>query len=332
MKTGNREMGSGNRKAGRARMTRIAIALLLICAVGTAGAAKDDPDYDRLRGNLNQLVNDPALGSLAPAEIALANQALSDLAELGGKRKVHEHYVFIAQQRIDTAYAAARSVALERKLVDLDREHDKILLAASQRDTDMARQELERQRIQAQVQAEEADRLRQEADDARAQSEQDSKQADTAKKQAAQARQLAAAQAREAELARKEADLLSQSGAKASGAAAGAAKSAGAAKAASSVAIGESAFAPGQAVLKGAASAQIAKIAAAAASGQSVRVEAYANDGGNAQGNLALSQERAKALRAAIAAAGVPAKRITAVGAGAKAGATRGATVSISGP
>ena len=200
-------------RAGNWKRRWVAAALLLVVC-GFASAAKDDPDYDRLRSSLNQLTGDRTLGPLAPAEIALAEQALANLAEFGGKRKLHDHYVFLAERRIDVAYAAAQSVVQERRLQSLDREHDQILIAASRRDAEQARLELERQRIQSLAQAEEAERLRAEADEARTQSEQTSKQAETAKKQAAQARKLAEAQAREAELARKEAELLSATGAK----------------------------------------------------------------------------------------------------------------------
>ena len=301
--------------------------LLLLALAGTAWAQKDDPDYDRLRGSLNQLIGDRTLGGLAPAEVALAEQALANLAEFGGKRKLHDHYVFLAERRIDIAYAAAQAVVQERKIQTLDREHDQILIAASRRDAEQARLELERQRIQSLAQQEEADRLRAEADEARETSAQTTKQAETAKKQAAQARKLADAQAREAELARKEAELLAASGAKPPP---GAGKpAAAAAKSVAPIALGEAAFAPGQAALKPAGSAQIAKIAAAAA-GKSVHIEAYANDGGGAKANQALSQLRAQAVRDALVAAGVPAKRISAVGAGAKSGASRGAVASFS--
>ena len=307
------------------RRMRCALAALLLVSSVTAWAQKADPDYDRLRGRLSQLTGDRTLGGLAPAEIALAEQALANLAEFGGKRKLHDHYVFLAERRIDAAYAAAQSVEQERRLQALDREHDQILIAASRRDAEQARLELERQRIQSLAQAEESERLRAAADEAREASAATSKQAETAKKQAAQARKLADAQAREAELARKEAELLAASGAKPPP---GAAKPAPA-KGTAPITIGDAAFAPGQATLKPAGSVQIAKIAAAAA-GKSVRIEAHASDAGNAKANLALSQQRAQAIRDALVAAGVPAKHITAVGVGAKAGATRGAVASFS--
>lgn len=312
----------------RARLARLAAAVLLALAA-PAWAQKDDPDYDRLRGSLNQLVGERTLGAQAPAEIALAEQALANLAEFGGKRKLHDHYVFLAERRIDIAWAVAQAVVQERRIQALDREHDQILIAASRRDAEQARLELERQRIQSLAQQEEADRLRAEADEAREASAQTSKQAETAKKQAAQARKLADAQAREAELARKEAELLAASGVKPPPGAGKPAPAAPAAKSVAPIALGEGAFAPGQAALKPAGHAQVAKIAAAA-TGKSVRIEAYANDGGSAKANQALSQQRAQAIRDALVAAGVPAKRISAVGAGAKAGTARGATASFS--
>lgn len=299
------------------RKLKLAALLLAFAAAGAAHAAKPDLDYERLRSSLNQLSGDRVLGTLAPAEIALSEQALATLAEQGGKSKLHDHLVFLAERRIDIAYAAAQTVEQERKLALLDREHDQILLAASRRDAEQSRLELEKQRIQSLASAEESDRLRAEADEARAQSEQTSQEADTARKQAAQARKLADAQGREAELARKETQLLAAAGV------------ASAQKSAAPITLGDAAFAPGQAVLRPAAQAQITKIVAAAAGGQSIRIEAHANDGGSAKGNLALSRERAQAVREALVAAGVPAGRISAVGVGAKGGGTRHVMVSF---
>ncbi len=294
---------------------------LTLALVGAAHAAKPDLDYERLRGSLNELRNDPALGALAPAEIALADQALATLAEQGGESKLHDHLAFIAERRIDIAYAAARTAEQERKLQQLDREHDQILLAASRRDVEQARRDLEKQRIQSLADAEEAQRLRADADAARARSEQTSQEAETARAQAAQARKLADAQAKEAELARKETQLLEAS--RANPPAKG--KTAGA-----PITLGAPAFAPGQAVLRPGAQAQIAKIAAAAGSRQSIRIEAHADDGGGAKGNLALSQQRARAVRDALIAAGIDGGRISAHGVGAKGGNSRQVVVSFS--
>src|SRR5262249_40354378 len=120
--------------------------------------------------------------------------------------KEHAHMVYLAERRVDAAYAAAQAADQERRLAELDREHDQILLAASRRDAELARIEAEKQRIQSLAQAEEVERLRAEAEAARAQSEQDAAQA-------TQAKRLAKAQAEEAELARKEAQLMAATGA-----------------------------------------------------------------------------------------------------------------------
>lgn len=306
----------------RATHWACAVLWLTLALVGAAHAAKPDLDYERLRGSLNELRNDPALGSLAPAEIALADQALATLAEQGGRSKLHDHLAFIAERRIDIAYAAARTAEQERKLQQLDREHDQILLAASRRDVEQARRDLEKQRIQSLADAEEAQRLRADADAARAQSEQTSQEAETARQQAAQARKLADAQAKEAELARKETQLLEASHANL---AAKGKKAAGA-----PITLGAAAFAPGQAGLRPGAQAQIAKIVAAAGSRRSIRIEAHADDGGSAKGNLALSQQRAHAVRDALIAAGIDGARISAHGVGGRSGNSRQIVVSFS--
>jgi len=303
----------GFRRAFRVSLMRksaMALALVLgLLASIAAFAAKADLDYERLRNSLSQLRSDPALGGLAPSEIALAEQALAVLVEQGGRGREHDHLVYLAERRIDIAFAAAQAVQQEQKLQRLDREHDQILLAASRRDAEQARLELEKQRIQSLAQAEETDRLRAEAEEARAQNEQASAQADTAKKQAAQARKLADAQAREAELARKEAQLLEASGATS------ATKAAAGKPGAESTVIAD-AFPSGQATLKSAAQAQIGRIAAAAGGSKPVRIEAHAD-------TAALAQQRAQAARDAFVAAGVSAKRISVSGTTTKGAAAR---------
>ena len=286
----------------------------LICAsilCSTELAAKVDLDYARLRASLNDLAADPVLGQLAPAERALADQSVQALIETSGKERAH--LLYLAERRVDIAYATAQAIDQERHLDKLDREHDQILLAASRRDAEQARLEAEKQRIQSLAQAEEADRLRAEADAARAQGEQSAQDAENARREAAQTKRVADAQAKEAALSRKEAQLLAEAAA-ADGRAPPPARDA----APSAMTLDDTAFSPGSPVLRPEARANIARIVAFVNKqpGKPIRVAAYTDNNGRAADNRALSQQRAEAVRDALVAAGVEARRITAVGVG----------------
>lgn len=292
---------------------KAAFALMLgFCA--TFAVAKADLDYERLRASLNALSADPVLGPLAPAERILAEQAVQALVDKSTRGKEHAHQVYIAERRVDTAYAAAQAADQERKLGVLDREHDQILLAASRRDAEQARLEAEKQRIQSLAQAEESERLRAEADAAREQSEQD---AVAARAQAAQAKRLADAQAREADLARQEAKLMAATGADVRDGM----NSLRAVRGAQGMqmTLEDMMFVTGQATLRPEAKANFGKVVAFVNSNpnSAIRIDGYTDTSGNARVNQALSKKRADAVRAALIAAGVDGKRITAQGLGA---------------
>lgn len=183
----------------RARM------LLAVCvlALGTvapsfANAASSDVEADRLSAQLDQLSADPTLGNLAPGEQARARDAVTALRDAG--RRERPHYLFMAEQRVALAQAAAQAAADQNVLDQLNREHDHIMLEASQAEAAAARAELARQRLQYQAAVEQAQMLQQ-------QGAAYSQQAQQAQAEAEQAKKLAAAQARAAALARKEAQL-----------------------------------------------------------------------------------------------------------------------------
>ena len=114
--------------------------LLLVFSAEVAHAAKHDLDYERLRASLDGLAADPVFGPLAPAERALAEQAVQALiADNAGGKKTRTHRVYIAERRVDIAYAAAQAADQQRRLDLLDHEHDRILLEASRRDAAQAR-------------------------------------------------------------------------------------------------------------------------------------------------------------------------------------------------
>ena len=289
-------------------MKRALAGILLLAVMTGAVAAKHDLDYQRLRASLDALAADPVLGQLAPAERALAEQAVQSLAE-GGGRSERAHRVYMAERRVDIAYAAAQAAEQERRLTELDREHDRILLEASQRELQRARMDAERTRMESELRAEESERLR-------LQGEQSAQEAEAARAEAAQTQRLLDAQAKSAELARKEAQLAEAaagdlrkrlSNLRATRGARG-----------MQMTLDDIAFAPGQAGLRPEAKASLGQLVAFVNRdpAKPIRIEGHTDSRGKPEANHVLSQRRADAVRAALIAAGVAANRITSVGLG----------------
>ena len=179
----------------------LAAVAIAVASVSTVQARQDDIDISRLNSSLDQLANDPTMGTYAQAEQALARDAINRLAQARSKDRPHDLY--LAERRVDLAKTAAQLQDAQVKLSQLDREHDQILLANSRRDAENARRELERQRMQYQMAQEETARLQQ-------QGEEYSQAADQARAEAEQAKKLAAAQSKVAGAARREAALAAQ--------------------------------------------------------------------------------------------------------------------------
>ncbi len=290
-------------------MRQTVLAALLLAVSVAAFAAKQDLDYERLRASLNALAADPVLGSLAPAERALAEQSVQALNDSSGGKGEHAHRLYIAERRVDIAYAAAQAVDAERRLAQLDRDHDRILLEASRREAETARMEAEKQRIQSMLQAEESDRLR-------AQGEENAQAAEAARAQAAQSQKLADAQAKEADLARKEARLAELAAADLRGRLQNMRATRGAQG--MQMTLDDIAFAPGRAALRPEAKASLGKLVAFVNRDPSkpIRIEGHTDSRGNANSNQLLSQKRADSVRDALIAAGVAANRMTSIGMG----------------
>lgn len=184
------------------RFTAIFAAVALALAAASAHARKsDDIDISRLSGSLDQLANDPIMGSYAQAEQARARDAINRLVQAKSRDRPHDLY--LAERRVDLARAAAQLQDAQAKSTRLDREHDQILLDNSRNEADIARRQLERQRMQYQLSQEESARLQQQGEAA-------SQAADQARAEADQARKLAAAQSKVAGAARREAALAAQ--------------------------------------------------------------------------------------------------------------------------
>lgn len=286
---------------------RIVLLCLGALLATTAVAQKIDPDLERLRTQLRNLEQNDRLGSLAPAERLRAQQEIERLAQTN--RRQREAALYRAERQIDIAWAAAEVAALQQQLQELEREHDRILLLASQRDAQAARLEAEKLRLLSLAQQEEAERAQEEAASALALSEVSSAEAE-------QARRLAQAQAEEAALARREADLAF--------AAAESLRLQLQTMTATSEARGQvmtlsgDAFASGQSTLRPEARANLQRVVEFVNRfpDKSVLIEGHTDSQGSANLNQVLSQKRAEAVRDALLQDGVAASRLTAVGLG----------------
>lgn len=183
---------------------RLLVVALVFALTASAALAAEDPEQARLAQRLRALEVDPTRNVYAAYERLQARQALDALAAARGRQRADA--LQIAQWRVETAELAAGTEATRRELDLLDRERSELLVEASRQDAARARQESERLRVQAQIQAEETARLRMAAEqEALMRQEAEGVLDNVAGDQAAK---LRAARQREAELARRERELL----------------------------------------------------------------------------------------------------------------------------
>ncbi|MGB0133276.1 OmpA family protein [Dokdonella sp.] len=299
-------------------MIRLILAAALVFAAllvsGHSEAARSDVDVERLSRSLAQLKSDPKLGTYAASEIARAQTAL-EMLQKDGRGKKRPHLLYMAERRVDIAWAAAQVTGLENEQEALQREHGRLQLAAARNEAEQARRELDQQRLLAQIRAEEAQREALNAEQALMMGEQATADA---REEAAQARRLADAQAQETALARKEAELA--------GAAADALRvrlsnlRATQGSRGMQMTLDDVAFASGQSSLRPEARESLDKLAefVAADPAKKILIEGHTDSTGSANANLILSQKRAEAVRETLVAMGVDAARMTAVGVGAE--------------
>lgn len=281
------------------------LGLLLVAPLHAA--PRPDPELEALQQRLAELEADPSLGGLAAGEVERARQAVQLVAETS-KRKRPEP-VFVAQRRIAIARATAERELAEQQLMQLEREYDRILLQAAQREAEAARREAENLRLLSLARAEETERALQIADAARAESELSLAEAEAS-------RRVADAQAEEASLARREAELAAE--------AAESLRLQLNSMTARNDARGQvmtlsgDAFASGKATLRPEADANLQRVVEFVQGQPAARVliEGHTDSQGSANLNQVLSQKRAEAVRDALIAAGVPANRLHAMGAG----------------
>lgn len=285
---------------------------LALCFVAPNALAQRQPDADvlRLQEQLQVLDSDPALADLAGLARLKARQAVASLQT--ARRSDRAHALFLANRWVDAAAAAARAEMLQQQSAQLDRERDQIMLEASRRDAERARREADDLRRQTLAREEEAQRLAEQVEAERLASQQSTADAE---EEARQARKLADARGREAELARKEAELAAAVVAD-TAAPVGALPPMRRSGSRSIYTLDGSSFASGRASLTPGARASLQRLAKALPARGTVRIVGYTDSQGEDAANLALSRQRADAVKASLQSAGIAASRLSASGKG----------------
>ena len=277
---------------------------ILLCALGMATAvmaqSSFEQDFDALSQQLAKVNADAGDNPFARLERVQAAQAL-EAAGLARKRD-RDDALALAAIQISIADYSVRTAFLSQQSQQLDRERDAILLEASRRDAELARQEAERLRLQV---------LAREEEQALAAAAAEEPAADTADTPDPATQNLSEAQRKAAALARLEEELSQQIARKGDVLA----KRTGPGP--SGYTLSGAAFQPGKATLNADARVELQQLAKRLKStGKSWDILGFTDNLGDEDSNIQMSRKRAEVVLSLFRAAGIPSARLSAAGKG----------------
>ena len=298
------------------RLTKITLMLTLVLLSACVAAPKKDLALDRVRGELDDLKSNPELAGYAPLAVGEAERAVRNAELASGDDLYRSYLVYMADRRIQIARTRAEREQHEQILDKLEKEHSAMLIKASQMEADQARQDAEQARLLVATTNEDAQRAREEREEALQKEAESARAAQLSAEEASQARRVADSRASEAEYARLEADLAS--------------------KQVSSltrqlenlqlretesgvvVTLGDVLFSSGQATLVEGGRSSLEEVVDLLQTepDKKIRVEGHTDSLGDADENLLLSEQRAKAVLEALVSMGVASDRISSLGMG----------------
>jgi outer membrane protein OmpA-like peptidoglycan-associated protein len=298
------------------RLTKITLMLTLVLLSACVAAPKKDLALDRVRGELDDLKSNPELAGYAPLAVGEAERALRNAELASGDDLYRSYLVYMADRRIQIARTMAEREQHEQILDVLEKEHSSMLIKASQLEADQARQDAEQARLLVATTNEDAQRAREEREEALQKGAESARAAQLSAEEADQARRVADSRASEAEYARLEADLATQQVTSLtrqlenlqlreteSGVV---------------VTLGDVLFASGQATLVEGGRSSLEEVVDLLQTepDKKIRVEGHTDSLGDADANLLLSEQRAKAVLEALVSLGVASDRISSLGMG----------------
>jgi len=295
---------------------KVCLAALVIALSACTATPKKDLALDRVRGELDNLKNNPELAGYAPLAVGEAERALRKAELATGDDLYRSYLVYMADRRIQIARTMAEREQHEQILDELQKQNSEMLIKASKLEADQARLDAERARLLVATTAEEAQRAEAEKQAALQKQAESARAAQLSAEEADQARRLAETRASEAKYARLEAELASQqidtlqrqlenlqlrqteSGVV--------------------VTLGDVLFASGQAQLVEGARSSLEEVVDLLQTepDKKIRVEGHTDSRGDAEANLKLSEQRAQSVVDALISMGVDKDRITAMGMG----------------
>ena len=293
-----------------------AVAAITLMLIGCATTPPTPGLVDNLNADLQAMLSDEEIVSLAPVAVSDARNAVRRASVEGLSESERQHRVQLARTTIEIARAEAFA---ERALAEIDTIEERrnaLLLQASRLEVEQARREAEQAMLLTATTREQMQRAQDQALTAEQQRERAAQQARQAREEAEQARRVAEAQASEVELARREAELATE--------------------AADSlrrrleymeyretdrgvvITLGDVLFEVGESELLPAAQQNLSDVIELLESepDKQIRIEGHTDSTGPASVNLRLSEQRAQAVREALINLGIAAGRMRAVGMG----------------
>lgn len=272
--------------------------LTALVLAACASSPTSNPALDEARSLYTRAAGDPDTVRSAPVDLRQAQQSLQQAEaafKAGDDLNTVEHYAYLARQRAAAALQSGDIARAEQAVTAAGAERNRIVIAARTQEADQARTQAERDRAQA-------EQARSQAEQSRTQAEQAQLRAQREREQAEQQRLAAQqAQARVAKLQQEMAALQAQQTDRGM-----------------VLTLGDVLFDTGRAELKAGAFATLDRLATFMRDNPERRleIEGHTDSTGSDALNLALSQQRAESVRAALTQRGVDGGRITTKGLG----------------
>ena len=298
--------------------TGLAVVMALILfTIGCATISEEEKNtaLERARAAYSKAQADPKITANAQVAMYEAAQALQK-AEQARDSEEMQHLAYMAERKAQLATAIAEQKMAENEITRLNKEKDKIVLEAREREIKSAKSEAEIARKEAEARALQIEQAKTEAEAKALELEKARKDAEAKALEAEQAKKETEARQREAEMARLQAgeavakrqqleSELKELKAKQT-------------ERGIILTLGDILFATGKSVLMPAAADTIDKLAAFLKkySNRTVLIEGHTDSVGGETYNLGLSHSRADAVKAVLVAKGVSEDRIKTKGYG----------------